>query len=179
MTLANSISQGTAAGGVTLSLRPRTTNPSVGDTFLVDIVYSNPRRTDIDTVKLQVRFDPKVLQVVDYDDDNWITRDVNIFDGEYHDDLPFDFHRKNVAYNATGEIHYWMGFSSKVRVPTSGVIATIKFKAVAPTASTEVAFDLQEDQREHRTAVSFLGFNLIGIPGERLNALRSASVSVN
>ena len=177
--LANSISQGNAEGGVTLALRPRATNLSVGDTFLVDIVYSNPRRVDIDTVKLKIKFDPRVLQAVDYDEENWITRGTNIYDGEYHTDLPFDYHQKNTVYNGTGEIQCWMGFSSKVRVPSSGVIATIKFSAIAPSGSTEVAFDLAETEREQKTAISFLGFNLIGAPGKRSTALTNAMVRVN
>lgn len=179
MVLAGQISQGVATGGVTLSLRPRQRTVDAGDTFLVDIVYSNPNRADVDTMKLKVVFDPSVLQVVDYDTDNWITRDVNIFDGDYHEDLPFDFHRKNQAFNATGEILYWMGFSNRVRMPSSAVVASIRFKAIAPSASTEISFDLQENEREQRTAVSFLGFNLIGEPGTRANALTSASVRVN
>ncbi len=131
MRLAHSISKGTAVGQVTLALRPRARSVAAGEDLLVDVVYSNPRRTDIDTIKMKIRFDPRILQVVDNDEGNWITSGINILDGPYHDDLPFDFHMKNIAYNTSGEIQYEMGFSRKERIPSSGVIATIRFRAQA------------------------------------------------
>ena len=179
MVLAHQISEGTAVGGVTLALRPRTGAVRVGDEFLVDIVYSNPRRADIDSVRVKVRFDPALLQVVDYDTDNWITNGVNILDGPYHDDLPFDFHIRNRAYNNTGMILYEKGFAYKARVPTSGIIATIRFRAMAATAAADILFDTEETARSSRTAVSFLGFNLVGSPADRESALTNATVSVN
>lgn len=180
VSLAHSISQGSAEGGITLALRPRKGNVGVGEDFLVDIVFNNPRRADIDLIKLKIRFDPKVLQVVDYDTDNWITRGVNIFDGAYHEELPFDHHMRNEAYNTSGQIQYKMGFGEKVRVPSSGVVATIRFEAIAPTAGTDVAFQLEEeDERDAETAFTFLGFNLIGTPGNRLSAITNAQVAVS
>lgn len=176
--LASSISEGTARGGVELSLRPRATSLKAGDQFLVDVVFNNPRRAELDMVKLKIRFDPKVLEVVDYDEDNWIAKDVNIYDGQYHDDLPFDFHMRDVAYNSTGEIYYEMGFSKKQAIPSSGVIATIKFHALAPAPSTTVAFDLDESDKQARTAISFLGFNLIGSPGQRSDSLTNAALQI-
>lgn len=176
--LAHNISQGTAKGGINLSLRPRQNQITVGQEFLVDVVYSNPMHADLDMVKLDIRFDPKVLQVVDYDNNGWITRGLNIFDGDYHDDFPFDFHVKNIAYNNSGQILYEMGLSTRVRVPTSGVLATIRFKAVAPASSTEIAFRLDEEDTSQQTAISFLGFNLIGTPGRRTAALSNAAVSL-
>jgi hypothetical protein len=80
-----SISQGTAEGGITLQLKSQRSTINVGDEFLVDIDYDNPKRAELDTVKLKLKFDPKVLQVVDYDDDNWITQGVNIHDGDVRD----------------------------------------------------------------------------------------------
>ena len=71
-----------------------------------------------------------------------------------------------------------MGFESKAKIPSSGVIATIKFKAVAPSTSTEIFFEMDENERDPKTSLSFLGFNLIGVPGERATALHNATVSV-
>jgi hypothetical protein len=177
--LAQNISRGTAQGDVTLALRPREREVGVGGEFLVDVVYANPRRADIDTMKLKVVFDPTVLQVVDFDEGNWIAKGVNILDGPYHDDLPFDFHMKNLVYNGSGEIYYAMGFSRRERIPNSGVIATIKFRAVAASQQTGIAFDLEEVGRNARTAVTFLGFNLIGAPENRSAAVTNAAVRVN
>jgi hypothetical protein len=86
---------------------------------------------------------------------------------------------KNAVYNGSGEIYYEMGFSRRERIPNSGVIATIKFKAVAPSQQTGIAFDLEEAGRNARTAVTFLGFNLIGAPENRAAAVTNAAVRVN
>lgn len=177
--LAREISDGSAEGGVMLALRNRQDPVMAGDEFLVDIVYSNPRRMEIDSMRIRLRFDPRVLQVVDYDEGNWITKGVNIFDGDYHEDLPFDFHIRNMVYNNTGELQYEMGFAERAKIPGSGVVATIRFKALAPTESTSVQFDLDENGKTSRTAVSFLGFNLIGTPGERANALSNVALRIN
>jgi hypothetical protein len=177
--LANSISQGTAEGGVRLALRPRQNSVRVGDDLLVDIVYSNPRRADIDLMRFRVRFDPKILQVEDTDTDNWITKGVNILDGPYRADLPFDYHVRNVALNESGLIMYEMGFRQRVPISTAGIVATIRFRAKKPVAATDIAFELDESGRDPGTSISFLGFNLIGQPGNRSKALTNAVVSVN
>lgn len=181
--LATNISMGTAEGGMQLVLRPRNPAPAVGEEFLVDVVYLNPKRADLDTVRLEIRFDPTVLEVVDYDTDNWITRGINIFDGAYHEDLPFDFHRRNVAYNTTGLIQYEMGFSDRTPVPAQGIIATIKFRALMPAAQTVVGFvtDFGEQSAatpSRQTTLSFLGFNLIGTPGHRASAIQNAAITI-
>lgn len=181
--LATNISMGTAEGGMQLALRPRNPAPAAGDEFLVDVVYANPKRADLDTVRLEIRFDPTVLEVVDYDTDNWITRGINIFDGAYHEDLPFDFHRRNVAYNTTGLIQYEMGFSDRTAVPAEGIIATIKFRALMPAQQTVIGFATDFGGQSaatpsRQTVLSFLGFNIIGTPGNRAASMRNAVISI-
>jgi len=177
--LATNINSGTAEGGIHLTLRPRKPTVRVGEDFLVDIFYQNPKRADMDTVKLKLRFDPEVLQVEDYDEGNWITRDINIFDGDYHDALPFDYHRKNVVFNNLGLINYENGFGSRTPIPEEGVIATIRFRAITPSLNTPIVFSKGDESAiDPDTAISFLGFNLIGKPGSRDRALSSASISV-
>lgn len=178
VSMARMLSEGTAEGNVTLALRPRVREVRIGEDFLVDVTYANPQGVEIDSIRFKVKFDPKVLQVVDYDENNWITKGINIFDGDYHEDLPFDFHIRNVAYNGAGEVVYEMGFSSRTAIASSGVIATIKFRAIAPAETTRIEFDIDEDSKKSKTSVSFLGFNLIGEPGNRAAALTNASVRV-
>lgn len=175
LALATNINAGTAVGGVQLYLRPRKSTITIGEPVLVDIMYDNPKRADMDTVRLKLRFDPTVLQVEDYDEGNWITRGINIFDGEYHEDLPFDHHRKNAAHNNLGIIEYDMGFGERVPVSSKGIIATIRFQAIAPAASTPIAFSTDEDTDN---TISFLGFNLIGTPTNKLQAMTNASIAV-
>lgn len=180
ISLANNISEGTAEGGIILELHPRKTHIRAGEDFLVDVVFSNPKHAELDTVKLKLKFDPSVLQVVDYDNDNWITQGINIFDGDYHDDLPFDYHRKNNVSNETGVIQYDMGFATRVRVPVKGTIATIRMRAVAPAAATSIAFVYDDTpDAEPQTAITFLGFNLVGSPGQRAAALRNADLTIS
>lgn len=178
--LATNINAGTAEGGIQLSLRPRKDRVQVGEDFPVDVIYKNPKRADMDSVKLQVRFDPEVLSVLDTDEGNWITRGINIFDGAYHANLPFDYHRKNSVSNSLGLVVYEMGFGSRTPVPAEGVIATINFRAIAPAASTAVAFSTGDSgPSAPNTAITFLGFNLIGKPGSREQAITNAAVSVS
>lgn len=179
LALAAQIAEGTAQGGIQLSLRPRTRRLSQGNEFLVDVVYRNPRGVDFDRVRLTMRFDPAVLEVVDHDEGNWITRDINIFDGDYHEALPFDFHIRNKAENASGMIYYEMGFSQKAMVPPEGVMATIKFRARKPVPTADIRFEYDESLGQPATAVSFLGFNLIGVPGDRARSLSSTVVRVD
>lgn len=179
MQLISQISDGTAAGGVSLSLRPQTESVGAGEEFLVDVVYQNPNRADVDSVRLKLRFDPSVLEVVDFDEGNWITKGLNIFDGDYHEEFPWDFHIRNVAYNNTGIIQYEKGLSSRTRLPSSGTIATIKFRAKRAVTRTQVYFDFDETEETLTTAVTFLGFNLVGRPGERVKSLTAAQLSVN
>jgi len=177
--LATNINSGTAEGGIQLTLRPRRPTVRVGEDFLVDILYRNPKRADMDTVRLKLRFDPEVLQVEDHDEGNWITRGINIFDGDYHAALPFDHHRKNVVFNNLGLINYENGFGSRTLVPEEGVIATIRFRAIAPSLNTPIVFSTGDESAiDPDTAISFLGFNLIGRPGSRDRALSSATISV-
>jgi hypothetical protein len=178
LAMAHSISAGTAEGGISLALVPRQTSARTGETFLVDIQYKNPKGAEMDSVKLRILFDPRVLEVVDWDEGNWITKGINILDGPYQEDLPFDFHRRNVAYNGRGEIQYDAGFKSRTRVPPSGKIATIKFRAKQPVATTAVAFAVDEERPERETSISFLGFNLIGTPGRRGLALSDAVLTI-
>jgi hypothetical protein len=178
--LVNNISMGTAEGGLELELRPRSTSVKLGEEFLVDVNYRNPLKAELDTVKLKIKFDPKSLQVVDYDTENWITQGINIFDAEYHEDLPFTYHRKNSAYNTSGFIVYDMGFANRVHVPSNGTIATIKFRAAGAPGATGLSFLVDEtnDTVDPLTSVSFLGFNLIGKPGERQASLKGATVEL-
>jgi hypothetical protein len=178
ITMAHSISAGTAQGGIRLALVPRQSVAQIGESFLVDVNYSNPNLAELDSVKLRIIFDPRVLEVLDHDEGNWISKGINILDGPYQEDLPFDFLRRNVAYNGRGEIQYDAGFNSRVRIPSSGTIATIKFRAKQPIGSTAVAFSVDEDKPEQETSISFLGFNLIGTPGRRALALTDAVLSI-
>lgn len=182
--LASNIAEGTAIGKMRLELRPRTESVSVGVPFLVDVVYSNPSQAEFDSVNLSIKFDSTVFEVLDSDEGNWITRGVNIFDGDYHLDLPFDYQRKNLALNTAGLIQYEMGFQTKTLVPETGTIATIKMVAKRPVDKSRISFNIENSNDDTKTtkgstSISFLGLNLIGVPEHRTQYAPPLDLSVS
>lgn len=170
---------GTGEGTVRLSLIGPEGPVKKGDIFLVNIYFENPKAMYIDNVNLDIRFDPNVLQVVDHDEENWITRDVNILDGEYHEIFPFDYHFKNRAYNQTGRIFYKMGLSSGDSLYNDGTMATIRFYAVAPAEKTSIYFYRLPDLREIKgTTLTYLGKDVIGSSDDPFKGLQNLSVHI-
>ena len=171
--------KGSGDGSINLSLNPDKSFIKKGDLLLVDIIFKNPKGVFIDNIDLDIRFDPRVFQVVDYDDENWITRDINIFDGLYHEDFPFDYHLKNRAYNRSGRIIYKMGVSKSDLLHRSGTMATIKFYAHAPAEKSSIAFYRPERKRELLgTVITYAGRDVLGLPTERNFGIKNASVTV-
>ncbi len=176
--LASQIADGTAEGGLRLSIVPRRQSVKVSEEFVVDVQYENPSRVEIDSVKVTLKFDPTVLEVVDWDDNGWITKGINVFDGDYHEELPFDFHIRNVAYNTLGQVIYQTGFSSRTPIPARGTLFSVRFRAKAPSPATRIRFEFDETEKPSPTTLSFLGYNLIGTPPDRSAGLRDATVRV-
>lgn len=130
----------------------------VGDSFFVDVFLDNAAGVQVDMVDLVINYDPSVLQVVDYDEQNWIEKGVNIFDGAYRRKYPFDVHLENKAEN--GMIRYRMGISRPDYVLTSGRMASILFKALRPARKASVEYVLGMDQPT-ASSVSHLGNELL------------------
>ncbi len=149
-------------GGVKLALRSDTRKVRLGEEFLVDIDFENTQQTLVDMIHVIVRFDPRVLQVVDYDEENWITRGVNVYDGLYHEKFPFDRHIKNVASNAKGEIDYYMGISESQLLADRGTLGTIVFRAIRPAANTSISFFTPPRLYARGTRVTCMGINVLG-----------------
>jgi hypothetical protein len=104
-----------------------------GQVFWVDLVLRNPTLAPIDSLGARVEFDPSVLQVVDQDQDNWITTGVNAWDGAFHKDFPFDFHQSNKADNRLGFLRYQAGRQYGPWQFPSGIFARIQFRALKST----------------------------------------------
>ncbi len=149
-------------GGVKLALRSETKKVRLGEEFLVDIDFENTQQTMVDMIRVIVRFDPRVLQVVDYDEENWITRGVNIYDGLYHEKFPFDRHIRNLASNAEGEIEYYMGISESQFLADRATLATIVFRAIRPVANTSISFFTPPRLHARGTRVTCMGINVLG-----------------
>lgn len=166
-------------GSIHLTLQAPDNAIKQGETFLVHILFQNPNAINIDNVSLDIRFDPDVLKVVDYDDENWITRDVNIFDGTYHEKFPFDYHIKNQAYNQTGRIIYKMGVSKSDALIHEGIVATIKFYALAPVDNGSIKFYLAPSLSDTAgTSITYMGNSVLGKDKDRYAGLLNTQVRV-
>ena len=149
-------------GGVKLALRSETKKVRLGEEFLVDIDFENTQQTVVDMIRVIVRFDPRVLQVVDYDEENWITRGVNVYDGPYHEKFPFDRHIRNIVSNAEGEIEYYMGISESQFLADRATLATIVFRPIRPAANTSISFFTPPRLHARGTRVTCMGINVLG-----------------
>jgi len=166
-------------GSIGLALLAPKSPVKVGDTFLVNIHFKNPNGLQIDNVSFDIRFDPKVLHVVDYDDDNWITRDVNIYDGASHELYPFDYQISNKALNQSGRIIYKMGLSKSDALYHEGTMATIKFCALAPASRTMVNFFRTTNNHTlEGTTLTYTGQDMLGSATDPMAGLHNATLTI-
>jgi len=113
-------------------------------------------------VELVIGYDPEILCVVDCDEENWITRGVNIFDGKYHREFPFDFHIRNEADNLCGKIIYKMGSLKQNGLTNSGDLAQIKFQALKGAEKTWIWFKMPGSTSSEGTKVNFRKNDVLG-----------------
>jgi hypothetical protein len=135
--------------------------PHVGDEFTVNVALNNPEGALVDSVNFAVLFDPNYLQVVDTDKFNYILRGVNVHDGPFHQDFPWDMHKKNEVRNDRGLINYKMALSNGASLP-SKTFARIHFRAIAPIDQTSIGFVKGRPGAPDMTSVRYFGY-------ERLN----------
>jgi len=167
-----------ARGGIRLRLVANKARIPANEDFYVGVWFDNPRLLDVSKVAFKIRFDPRVLEVVDDDTDNWITRDVNIADGDFHDQFPFDIHLENAASNDSGLISYAMACTQRRALPQQGYIARVRFRPRALAEATPIAFVLGPDDDQMRTQVRFLGDELLGTPGQPESGVNDLTVRI-
>lgn len=125
-------------------LQPGVVAVQAGKTFDLNINIANPEAVAWDRVRLDLRYDPEYLAVVDQDEGNWINRGVNVLDGPYHDRFPFEWMRNNLIREDVGRILYECGvFRSPLR--TGGTVATIRLRALRSTPETKIVFAMPAD----------------------------------
>jgi len=122
---------------IQLHLDPQTKTALAGETFDVDVVVNNPGDAPFDRVRLAARFDPRDVEVLDYDQGNIIRRGINIQDAGLEGEFRFDFVRENAADNAAGFISFDAG-TELAPMHGSGTVATIRFRAKRAVASTRI-----------------------------------------
>ncbi|NOX96596.1 MAG: PEP-CTERM sorting domain-containing protein [Nitrospirae bacterium] len=137
----------------TITLNPSSSTVGLNETFNVDLVLNlDTAVNDLDGVGIYLKYDPNILNVLDYDAGNWDTTGTNILDGPYH--VPFNlpgdiyFPNRNVVGPeggiSDGEISWFVSsgfYGSGVSVPAgSNVFATIQFQAAGVLGSTNLTF---------------------------------------
>lgn len=147
--------------GVGLNLVSPKKQITANEEFVVDVVLLNPEGALIDDISLLIKFDPQKLEVIDWDNQNWIRSGVNVQDGFAHDNFPFDFHKLNQINQEQGEIKYWMGLSQPLALPTAPFVR-IKFRAKqSGTAQTLVYFDYSRNNAQPTTDIKYFGISLL------------------
>ena len=136
--------------------------PRVGEEFVVRVGLHNPEGAIIDTINFAVLYDPQVLQVVDKDRFNWITSGVNVHDGPYHRDFPWDVLMTNEVRNDRGLALYRKGLSSGRALPSAN-FADIHFRAIAPTSRTSLGFSRGRPGMPNMTSVRYFGFEMLNL----------------
>lgn len=114
--------------------------------FTVDIAVDSGTQ-QVDGAQAFVNFDPDFLQVVDEDGNPGSA----IIGG-----TAFQYEFLNEVDNAAGTINYAAGSMSSIPSGTF-ILATIRFKAIAETENTVVAFNLTSPRE---TKITFGGNNL-------------------
>ncbi len=109
-----------------------------GEEFWVDLALLNQSQVAIAALGVRLKFDPDVLEVLDSDKGNWITRGINAWDGAFHESYPFDFHVVNDANNHRGTVAYKMSRHYGAWPFPTGVFARLRFRARVETAATEI-----------------------------------------
>lgn len=118
----------------------------VGDEFDVEIVFSNPEQVEFNRVSLFLAYNRRVLKPLDYDRvegpdgdtlGNWIQHGINILDGPYHEEFPFNLFSENRVRTDRGLIVYEAGNQKDV-LTSQGTLARCRFRAIAPTTSTRL-----------------------------------------
>lgn len=137
--------------------------PAPGEIGLADIVLFNPEEEPFDELKLRVRYNTAAVKVLDADEDNYIRKGINIFDGDFHLRFPFDYHVHNRVEPDHGVIVYHMGSTGGPRPYTSGVVARIVYRRLAGREAPAFWFEyLDPRARTPATDVLVEGRSLLG-----------------
>ncbi|MCX7046793.1 MAG: hypothetical protein NTX50_15065 [Candidatus Sumerlaeota bacterium] len=168
----------TREGSTALKLYGPKRSVRVRQDFYVDLWLDNPHLLPMDKITAHISFDPNQLEVIDSDEDNWIIRDVNILDGLFHKEYPFDQHLMNSAFNALGEIYYSVGLQEARRLPKAGTFARIRFRPKAAGVA-EVKFLMASKSVHFPTQVTYLGEDILGKPDSLEDGAYGCSIQVN
>ncbi len=166
-------------GGVKIFVQPPAETPVVGEPFSFDLVLDNRSLSNVDGISVLMSFEPDVLEIIDADLDNYITRETNILDGPFHGDFPWSFHIDNVVYQNRGLLHYRVGTGDPDLVRgKQAPFARVYAVAKRPTSGTPVVFRFTRSSRNHGTAVTYNGLDCLGEPEVFADGTQGALIRV-
>lgn len=111
---------------------PPLVEAELGEVVDVDIILENPSEIPFDTLNLVLGYNPRILRVIDYDQNNWEKEGINIHDGDSVALFPFTDRLTNQVFRKEGVILY-RAASLHEPIRAEGVIATIRFVAIGNT----------------------------------------------
>lgn len=157
-----------SAGGVHLGIIARSARVRAGEVSTLDVVLINPNAAAFDQLKFRIRYDPKAVDILDADENNYITKGVNIYDGGFHETMPFEYHVVNEVYPSQGVIEYEVGSLQGLKPYPSGTVARIVFRPRHDAGSAFFWFEGVDPLTARlRSDVRARGRSLIGDGGDR------------
>lgn len=165
--------------GIHLFLMPEKEIVHLNEEFFVHIYLANNERVPADNLSLVIQYNPRILEVIDYDEENWITRGINIFDGLYHENFPFDYQIRNYVNPDKGLIYYRMGSSEPEIFTNSGTVATIKCKARMGNVTTALRFIMPDENTDNATRVTFMNYDVLGSPDDVRDGVTNCVIKIS
>ncbi len=160
-----------------IRLIPSKEQVQVGEEFDVQVELVNPNRVSFDSIALYMLYDKRVLEAVDRDDNNWITEGINIHDGDYHQEFPLEMCKANRIDPKSGEIIYSMATFHEP-VSSSGVFASLRFKALRPVKSTSLLFGFNLPNRFPTTGIFRRQQDLLAGASDNRDGVYSSPISI-
>ncbi|MCE5230649.1 hypothetical protein LLG95_13795 [bacterium] len=165
---------------VRLAIVPAAGEAAVGKVSTADVMLLNPAGLEFDHIKLRIRYQPDLVQVLDADQDNYITPGINIFDGDFHEQFPFDSLLANQVYPQRGVIDYEVGSIAGPKAYPGGTFARIVYRPLKATNRAVFWFEIEDARTGKRaTEVTREGVTLLGKTDEVASAaLHGAEVKL-
>ena len=151
-------------GRIRLAIVARESLVGTDQVSTADVVLINPDREMFDELRLRIRYDPRAIKMLDADADNYISQGLNIFDGDFHDDFPFDYHGVNEVNPVEGTIDYRMGSVTAPYPYPSGTVARLVYRMKRDAGRTRFLFECADPFSSGRrcTDVTRGGLSLLG-----------------
>jgi hypothetical protein len=136
---------------------------STGEVATADVMLLNPSALALDELKMRIRFNPDEVTILDADQDNFIADGLNIYDGNFHQQFPFDGHIRNQVDLDHGVIDYQVCSVMGPRVFPTGTFARIVYRMKRSAGKAAFWFEAEDPQlRVRQTDVTARGRSLLG-----------------